>query len=99
MRRKVKSNLNQNQVNFIKEIKEEYPQRGLRVRMEDKGSRFVIEDAATEDNQIIENLSNPIHYQETNDNPIDVYIEEIKQWADSVLEVGEIDEKQHTSMY
>ena len=29
LRRKVKANLNQNQINFIKEVKEEYPRRGL----------------------------------------------------------------------
>ena len=37
LRRKMKNNLTQNQNNFIKEVKEEYPHRGLRVRREDKG--------------------------------------------------------------
>ena len=38
--------------------------------MEDKGSRFVIEDADTEDTQIVENLSEPVHYSVTANNPI-----------------------------
>ena len=95
LRRKVKCNLNQSQLNFIREVKEDYPRRGLRVRMEDKGSRFVIEDAVTEDNQIAENLSNPIHFRETANNPLDEYIQEIKDWADAALETGEIDDKQY----
>ena len=90
----MKANLNQNQINFIKEVKEEYPLRGLRVRMEDKGSRFVIEDANTEDNQIVGNLSDPVHYSVTAINPIKVYIREIKGWADTALDDGEINEKQ-----
>ena len=36
MRSKVKSNLNEEQRKFIKEVREQYPARGLRVRNEDK---------------------------------------------------------------
>ena len=36
MRRKVKLNLNEEQRKFIKEVREQYPARGLRVRKEDK---------------------------------------------------------------
>ena len=91
----MKSNLNQTQLNFIKEVKEEYPDRGLRIRREDKGARFVIEDAVTEDTRIAENLPDPVHYSEVNNNPIEDYKDEIKQWADTALNVGEIDDKQH----
>ena len=95
LRKKMKSNLNPNQLNFIKEVREEYPKRGLRIRREDKGPRFVIEDAATEDNRIIEELSNPVFYTETDDNPTEGFIREIKSWADDARDSGEIDDKQH----
>ena len=95
LRRKMKSNLNQNQINVIKEVKTEYPQRGLRIRREDKGHRFVVEDAVTEDNKIIEELSNPVYYTETEDDPMDTYKQEIQNWADNALDIGEIDGKQH----
>ena len=95
LRRKVKSNLNQNQLSYIKEVKTEYPRQGIRVRREDKGARFVIEDDITEDNRIVESLSNPLHFSETDQNPIEGYKNEIVQWGDDALANGEIDEKQH----
>ena len=94
LRRKIKSNLNENQIEFINELKKNYPAKGLRIRREDKGARFVIEDAVTEDNRIIGNLSNPVQYTQTEVNPMDTYVQEIKQWADAALENNEIDEKQ-----
>jgi hypothetical protein len=54
----------------------------------------VIEDAAMEDSRIVENLSNPVHYTETDDNPMEEYKQEIKQWAEAALENNEIDDKQ-----
>ena len=78
LRRKVKSNLNQNQINFIKEVRTEYPARGLRIRSEDKGPRYVIEDAADEDDRIQAELSNNTYYTETNDDPKEDFIDEIK---------------------
>ena len=66
LRRKVKSNLNRNQINFIKEVKECYQGRGLRIRREDKGPRFVIEDADKEDERIQSELSNNTYYSEVN---------------------------------
>ena len=66
LRRKVKSNLNRNQINFIKEVKEYYQGRGLRIRREDKGPRFVIEDADKEDERIQSELSNNTYYSEVN---------------------------------
>jgi hypothetical protein len=73
----------------------EYPKKGLRVRREDKGARFIIEDSDTEDERITENLSNPVYYRESANDPIAEYMEEIKQWADTALEKGELDDKQH----
>ena len=95
LRKKMKNNLTQNQMNFIKEVKEEYPRRGLRVRREDKGHRFVIEDSATEDNKILEELSDPFFYREIANDPIQNYKDEIQQWADNALENDEINVKQH----
>ena len=66
LRRKAKSNLNRNQINFIKEVKEDYQGRGLRIRREDKGPRFVIEDADKEDERIQSELSNNTYYSEVN---------------------------------
>ena len=95
LRRKVKSNLNQNQLSYIKEVKTEYTRQGIRVRREDKGARFVIEDAVTEDNRIVEKLLNPLHFSETVQNLIEGYKNEIVQWGDDALASGEINEKQH----
>ena len=71
----MKSNLNQNQLNCIKEVKEEYPSQGLRVRREYKGPRFVIEDALTEDNKVLEEKSNPVYYTESAVDPMEGYIQ------------------------
>ena len=79
-----------NQWNYIKEVKTKYPRDGLRVRMEDKGARFIIEDAATENERIVENLCNPVQYSEADDNPIEGYITNIKNWAEDALEMGDI---------
>ena len=95
LRRKVKSNLNQNQINFIKEVRTEYPARGLRIRSEDKGPRYVIEDAADEDDRIQAELSNNTYYTETNDDPKEDFIDEIKFWAAEAFENEEINEKQY----
>ena len=43
----------------------------------------------------MENLSNPVQYTETDENPIEGYKTKIKNWADDALEIGDIDEKQH----
>ena len=48
LRRRIKDNLSKEQRGFIKEVKEEFPKRDLRVRFEDKGHRFVIADGQTE---------------------------------------------------
>ena len=91
LRRKVKSNLNRNQINFIKEVKEYYQGRGLRIRREDKGPRFVIEDADKEDERIQSELSNNTYYSEVNDDPKEDFINDIKSWAADAHENEEID--------
>ena len=67
----------------------------MRIRREDKGARFVVEVATTEDERITDTLSNPVFYRESDNDPIEEYREEIKQWADTALENGELDDKQH----
>ena len=94
LRRKVKSNLNQNQRKFIKEVRAEYPARGLRVRREDKGPRFVIEDGDVEDNKIMAELSDNTYYTEVDENPIEEFSDDIRFWAAEALENNEITEKQ-----
>ena len=44
MRKRITSNISEEQRNFIKEVSQEYPKRNLRVRREDKGGRFVVAD-------------------------------------------------------
>ena len=65
------------------------------MRKEDKGPRFVIEDADAEDERINAELSNDTYYTQVNDDPKEQFIEDIKAWADTALEKGEIDDKQH----
>ena len=95
LRRKVKGNLNSEQIKFIKEVKEEYPGRGLRIRREDKGPRFVIEDAVAEDERIQAKLSDNRYYTEMNDDPKEEFIEAIKSFAEEAFENEEIDDKQY----
>ena len=94
LRKKVKSNLNENQLEFIKEVQTSYSERGLRIRREDKGPRFVIEDGAVEDNKILTELSDNTYYTELDENPKDEFIDEIKFWAAEAMENDEISEKQ-----
>ena len=95
LRRKIKSNLNENQWKFFKEVQEDYLRRGLRVRREDKGPRAVIVDKDNEDDRIQEELSNETYYTETDHDPKEEFINQIRQWADDALENEEINEKQH----
>ena len=94
LRRKVKGNLNQNQINFIKEVRAEYPRKGLRIRREDKGPRYVIQDAEVEDGKILDELSNETYYTEVEEDPKEDFIDQIKFWAADAFENEEINEKQ-----
>ena len=95
LRKRIKSNITNEQREFIKEVKNDFPNKGLRVRREDKGPRFVIEDAATEDNKILSELSDPTFYSQVTNNPKDDFIENIREWADTALEKSEINQKQY----
>ena len=90
LRRKVKSNINENQKQFIKEVRNEFPERGLRVRLEDKGSRFVIADAASEDDKLQSDLGNVTQYSEVMNDPIEPFKDEVREWASVALENEEI---------
>ena len=50
-------------------------------------------DASTEDDRIVDNLSNPVFYTETDVNPGEEFNHAIKQWADAALEKDEINDK------
>ena len=63
LRKKITDNLSKEQRDFIKLTKTEYPSMNVRIRMEDKGKRFVIVDGDIEDQQIEEKLQNPVHYR------------------------------------
>ena len=88
-------NLTQEQRDFIKEVKTEYPKKNIRIRREDKGYRFVILDGESED-QLIENgLKNIERYAETDESPMEDYIEKIENFAAAGLRTGEISEEQY----
>ena len=93
LRRKVKSNITQEQKDFIKEVRNEYPERGLRVRLEDKGSRFVIADAASEDDKLQSDLGNVTQYTEVDDDPIEQFKDEIREWASEAFANDEINQE------
>ena len=80
---------------FIKEVREDYPKDNLRVRKEDKGSRFVVTDGEIEDNLIKNDLENPVHYKQLDEDPKDDFIEKVRQWADKGLRNSEINEDMH----
>ena len=81
-------NLTQEQRDFIKEVKTEYPKKNIRIRREDKGYRFVILDGESED-QLIENgLKNRERYEETDENPMEEYIDRIDNFAAAGLREG-----------
>ena len=63
----------------------------MRIRREDKGPRFVIEDADNEDERIQSELSNNTYYSEVNDDPKEDFINDIKSWAADAHENEEID--------
>ena len=65
----------------------------MRVRREDKGPRAVIVDKDNEDDRIQEELSNETYYTETDHDPKEEFINQIRQWADDALENEEINEK------
>ena len=73
LRKKIKYNLTEEQHDFIKEVKTEYPKNNLRIRKEDKGHRFVIADWDVEDTLIEETVTNPEIYKEQEENPMDDY--------------------------
>ena len=95
LRRPIKDNLTPEMRQFIKEVREDYPRENLRVRMEDKGSRFVVTDGETEDNLIKNDLENTVHYKELDIDPKYEYAGKVREWADRGLRTGEITEEMH----
>ena len=94
LRRKIKSNLTPDEWSFIDEVQHEYPDKGLRVRREDKGHRFVITDSETEDQQIQDELGNVTYYNEVEEDPTENFKQRINNWVAKGSDKGEIDAKQ-----
>ena len=84
-RKQIKDNLSTEQRNYIKEVKTIYPTLGIRIRSEDKGHRFVVADAETEDNLIENHLKNEEQFVETDEDKTEEHIAKIKEWADRGL--------------
>ena len=95
LRRPIKDNLTPEMREFIKEVREDYPRENLRMRMEDKGSRFVVTDGETEDNLIKNDLENVVHYRQLDEDPKENFKEKVLDWANKGLRNGEISEDMH----
>ena len=63
LRKKIKDNILTEERSFLKQVKEEYPNRDLRIRFEDKGHRFVIADGTLEDSLIETDLHNKAFFK------------------------------------
>ena len=94
LRKKIKGNLSKEQRDFILEVKTEYPKRNIRIRREDKGSRFVVVDGDEEDKLIEDGLHNAERFRESEENPIEEYNERIEGFAAAGVRDGEITEEQ-----
>ena len=95
LRRPIKDNLTPDMRDFMKEVREIYPTVNLRMRMEDKGSRFVVTDGETKDNLILNDLEIPVHYKQLEEDPQETYAGKVQEWADRGLRTGEIDADMH----
>ena len=69
-----------------------YHLRNLRIRREDKGSRFVVLDGENEDNLIEEDLKNENNFKEIPSNPKIEHIDKLKEWIEDYKEEGVTDE-------
>ena len=68
-RRKIHDNLIPEERKALKDFQIGFPAQNLRVRLEDKGPRFVIVDGKTEDDMIDKDLKNLSQFQELQNDP------------------------------
>ena len=79
--KKITINISKEEIDYIKVVREENPAMQLRVRREDKGYRFVIADAETEDKLIEDRLKDQESFKETEESPLEEYTTNMLQKA------------------
>ena len=77
LRNKIKDNLTSGQRKALQDIQKNFSQNDIRIRKEDKGSRFVIVDRCLDDSQIQANLGNTNNYAELVTDPTPKFINNI----------------------
>ena len=60
------------------------------IRIQDKGSRFVILDKSTYTEKVREHLDNELHYNKVNEDPTGLHFSRVQQWTDQWLQRREI---------
>ena len=95
-RRRIKDNLSPDQRNALKEAKK-LPSKGIRIRLQDKGQRFVFVNSVDEDRLVLDShLLDTSSYQELDSDPLPSFISNIKDWATTHLRAGNISDHMAT---
>ena len=77
-RRRIKDNLSPDQRNALKEAKK-LPSKGIRIRLQDKGQRFVFVNSVDEDRLVLDShLLDTSSYQELDSDPLPSFISNIR---------------------
>lgn len=63
------------------------------IKIQDKGSKFVVIDKSDYDTKMKEQLENPLHYQKLEHDPSADYVSVITQWSTKWFEKGQINEE------
>ena len=66
---------------------------GLTIKIQDKGSKFVVIDKEVYDAKMKEQLENPLHYEKIDSDPSTEFVDVISQWGKKWLERGQISEE------
>ena len=72
-----------------------FPEEDIRIRREDKGSRFCFIDGETEDRLIEQELGNSTFYTPLLSDPTEEFKTEVVNWADKHLDEGNISNDMH----
>ena len=84
-----KDNLTQAERSALKELKADNDRV---IRMQDKGSRFVILEKKDYITKIEEHLNNPLHYERSEQDPTDLHLDKVRSWASKWLKKKQITE-------
>ena len=96
LRRKIKDNLTADERIALKDISINFPKFNLRVRKEDKGSRFVITNSNLDDDAINSELNDHKQYSRIINDPLDECNRRVKLWADRNLIANHITKDMHS---